>query len=189
MKKILCILAVAVLLIGASQAKAGPITYTEEATLSGTIGATSFTGAPVTLEFVGDTSNVSCSAGFCLITVGTATVSIGGVGTTTFTDSMEAFDNQGYPAAGIALAGGAGSVLDTVDNAFITYDLMTAIGPITNTDFSRPDLSYNTALGVLNFSTPSGSVNSTFTATTPEPATLSLLGLGLAGLLLRKRKS
>jgi hypothetical protein len=177
----------------AERADATQITYTDQGTISGSLGASAFTNALVTVSFTGDTANVTGGLGFWSNSVGTATVTVAGVGTATFTDSMFAFDNQSARFAGIASQ--AGSVLDTdTSPLFDTYDLKTAIGPVTGAVFFRPDLTYGTTLGSLHFASVTG--DTTFTATTgvaavPEPSTI--LGASVAVLLgsfysLRRRK-
>jgi hypothetical protein len=185
----LAIAVLTILTLTAAQAVAGTITYTESAVVSGSVGSTTFTDALITLSLVGDTANVTGGSGFFTNSVGTFTFNIAGVGSGSFTDAMIVFVNQLFvpPAAGFGDTTVGGSVLDTEDNVFGTYDLKTAIGPITNTPFIRPDLSFGTTLGALNIQS---SGNSTFTASTvPEPASLLLLGsgaLGLAGVVRRK---
>ena len=164
-------------------ANAALVTYTEQATGSGTFGGYGFTDVLVTVTFTGDTANIVDSSGFYNNIVGTATVNVSGFVPATFTDTMEAFDNQGAIAAGISDWTLGASVLDTYDNAFATYDLITSIGPISNSPYYRPDITFNTDRGGFNLTSLDG--NSTFTATVssvPEPATMLLLGLGLVGL-------
>jgi len=159
---------------------ASTITYTEQITASGTIGSAAFEDALLTLTFTGDTTNVTGGSGFFSIDATGTTISISGIGSGTVTDSgMDVFVNQGFapPAAGFGSS--QGSILDTLDNAFGTYALTTSIGPITDTNFIRPDLTFATTLGGLNIA--SGG-NSTFTASTgvPEPMSAGLVALGLA---------
>ncbi len=189
MKRVTLILAtVALMLCSAALVQAGPITYMEQAVATGTLGSSGFNDTLVIVTFLGDTSNVVCGGGFCNVIIGTATVNVAGIGTATFiTDTYEAFDNQGAIAAGIGDWSLGASILDTYDSVFASYDLMSAIGPVTDTSFIRPDVFFPTNLGLFNMQYAG---DSTFTATTgiPEPATLALLGAGLAGLsLLRKR--
>jgi len=71
---------------------AGPITYTDMATASGTIGGTPFTNALVTVMLTGNTSNVAFGPvpfNAFLMNPGAATINIAGRGTATFTDLVE----------------------------------------------------------------------------------------------------
>jgi hypothetical protein len=168
-----------------------PITYTDQATASGRLGSQIFNNALITLEFDGDTGNVTGSLGFFTNTAGLFTVSVSGIGTAIFTDSMQVFDNQTATPAAAGFADQsvccAGSVLDTFSTVFASYNLTTPIGPISGTSFIRPDLTFNTTLGGLNI-TSTG--NSTFAAgaPVPEPNNLILVGTGVFLICYRLRR-
>jgi hypothetical protein len=150
----------------------------------GSLGGNNFTNALVTVKFTGDTTNVMMDApGFFSNRVGTATVTVAGIGTATFTASTFVADNQlaGPGFAGIATLDG--TILGPFNPAFASYDLRTPIGPLSGPSFIRPDVTFQTTLGGFHLDTAG---DATFTATTaavPEPATLTLLGLGTLGLL------
>ena len=99
---------------------------------------------------------------------------------------MEIFDNPGSQAAGIGdtLDGGLIPVLQTINAAFVSYDLTTAIGPLSGSSSINSGEAFRTTAGdFILFSIG----DSTFTATTnaaaaPEPSTLCLAGLGALGL-------
>jgi hypothetical protein len=180
MKRILGLTLGVLLFFGVGQTFATEIAYTEQAVASGTLGNTPFTDALVTIRLVGDTSNVTGGSGLFTNSVGTFTLMVAGIGSTVFTDSMLVFDNQNVSRAGFADVTQNGAVLATTDAAFATYDLTTAIGPITDSSFIRPDLFFNTGLGLFNIASVG---DSTFTATiVPEPAGLLLLGSSLFGI-------
>lgn len=182
-------LSVAAVVFSAGMAHAGPITYSISAILSGSLGGTSFNNTPATLTMNADTSGVTGGAGFFTIN-GTVLLNVSGIGSGTFTDVMEVFDNQSYPAVGFADVTVGPSVLDVIDSAFTTYALTTAIGPITNTPYVNFGESFPTTAGAFIITDSS---NATFTAITPEPMSFGLLGLGLAaiagGARLRRQRS
>jgi len=171
-------------------ASANPITYTQSAIASGSLGSNSFSSALVTITFLADTSGVSCVGANDCTNHGTMSVSIAGIGTATFTDSgVLAFIsstgvlNQPTPTVGVAdpvVAGMPAIILDTGSSAFAGYSLMTSIGPITgaafiNSGFAFPTSDGNFTLDFIN------SNQSTFSASVvPGP----IVGAGLPGLIL-----
>jgi hypothetical protein len=172
-------------------ASAGPITFTETQSGIGSLGGTSFNNALVTIVLTSDTSTITGSGIF--YDIGPATVTVAGVGTATFTDTMEVFSNQGNHAAGIEDAQPAmGDVLDVFNTAFDTYALNTAIGQLSGKPEGSPGQSFPTSLGAFILtSSGNGDHPATFTAATvgsvPEPATLGLLTAGIALFLIRRR--
>src|SRR5262245_36918270 len=130
----------AALLACVPSADASPITYIETATATGTLGATPFTNALVTLTLVADTSTVGPGAGGLSafqVNPGTATISIGSLGTFLMTGGVEAFSTyhalfsgqsivgigQKDNAAGTSLTG----ILAQSGTSLYGYDLKTAM--------------------------------------------------------------
>jgi hypothetical protein len=183
-----------------ANAKASPVTYTVSAPVTGSLGGTSFPANEVlTLTGTADTTNVmNLGGGFFINDVTgsfsfTLSVSVGGVGRGTFTDSVSAFVDQTIPEAGFEDNTQMSTILTARFNpAFASYALSTSIGPIIGAANNDLGVSYPTSAGLLNID--SAGPNATFTAVvTPLPAALPLFatGIGALGLLgwRRKRKA
>jgi hypothetical protein len=178
-------LGIAGILATAQPSFASPILYTETGTMTGSIGATPFTAAAVTLTTIADTANITfITVGPFLAyeNAGTTTITIAGVGTATFTgaDLWGAF-SQEVPGTGVVGIGNITTTSAIIGN-FVTippfYDLST---PTTLTGLVAkgplPGLFKTTTLGDLTVTGVSG--NATFTAVSavPEPATIVSAGV------------
>jgi hypothetical protein len=188
---IIALVLLGTLLWTSSPALADSVTYTETDVATGSLGGTSFSDALVTITLLGDTSTSTTGIFGALEVFGPATVTVDGIGTASFTDSLAAFDTSIFGAAGIldsSLGPYGLDVLDTIDPTFGTYDLTTDVGPISGFSLFNADSGFATTDG--NFVLTSDSGTSTFSALTavPEPCSLSLIGVGLSGLFLARRK-
>jgi hypothetical protein len=111
---------------------AGPIAFSETQLGIGTFNGTPYNNAMVSVVLTGDTSSISQVAPGIYILPGTATVTVAGIGTGTFTDQIEAFVNQNLLDEGIADQTFSGNVvLATFDSGSGSYALNTSSGPVT----------------------------------------------------------
>jgi von Willebrand factor type D domain/PEP-CTERM motif len=147
---------------------AAPITYTEEATATGSLGGVAFTNADVVFNMTGDTSNVVTTSPREIIdsNSGTVTVSVAGGAPAAFTDGGAVFYNHGTGAFPPTIGFGSGDSVYYISLASpIQYDLRTSIGPVSGSaQISRVPVFEATTAG--NFILTSVNSNATFTATT-----------------------
>ena len=175
------VLSIASIFIAASPSFGAQITYTEQATASGSLDGILFTDATVVLTMNNNTTNVTNSAPGDFENVGTATVSVGGGPVLTFTDLTQVFSTQSDPAVGFEdLA--VDDILDNFTASFATYALTTSIGPIVGSGSIDPGSSFATTGGALVLTSVG---DATFTASTnaiPEPSSWAMMLIGFAGI-------
>jgi hypothetical protein len=179
------------LVCAAIGARASAITIIEQATGNGSLDGKSFSAALITITFTGDTNNIFVSGGDIFLN-GTATVSVAGEGSDTFTDTMQAYVDDTFGVAGIEDNSISSSVviLESDSGLFDTYGLNTSIGPVDATPFVN-GLSFPMVGGLFSITriTTIGDTTSvSYTATVatvggvPEPGSFLLLAAGIAGL-------
>jgi hypothetical protein len=122
----------AVLFCGLRPAQAEGITYTLDATGSGSLGGMAFTNAAFTITVTADTMNiVNCGSGVFSVDTLSADISIAGFDTATILIPTRIFDNNSVSALGFSRAScDGGDYFDIRNGAFANYNLATGIGPI-----------------------------------------------------------
>jgi hypothetical protein len=173
----------------AAPSLAAPITYTEQATATGSLGGIAFTDATILLTMTNDTTNVTGGPTFFEI-FGTVTLSVNGGAPVTLTDPMGVFSDVTLSPTTVGfedLTRGL-DILDTASALFGTYTLTTSIGPISDTAFLSANEAFPTTGGDLILTSVAGPT-ATFTATTTVAVPAPLIGpavyvLALGGMLL-----
>ena len=167
------------------RAEAGPITYTETVTGSGSLGGTAFQDALITIVGTADTSNVTMPRSGLFTVLTATTVTVATVGSATFTDIIQAVDNQGNILAGFGDDTNNLFVAGNHNSAFATYDLKSPIAPTSGTADINPGETFATSVGTLEIDSTSsdGTFSASTTQAVPEPTSMVMLGIGAFGLM------
>ena len=128
-KLVLCL---AGMLFLAGNSPAAPITYTFSATGSGSLGDNPFSNSLFQITATADTSQIlSPAPGIFRVTDSMATVVVSNLGSATFVITTINVGNQNVSSVGFSDPGQNLAILFVSNPAFATYDLSTAIGPVS----------------------------------------------------------
>jgi hypothetical protein len=173
------VLGIASIFIAASPSFGAQITYTMEATASGSLDGITFTDATVLLSMNNNTTNVTTDGLGDFENAGTATVSVGGGPAVTFTGPIQVILDQSDTGIGFEDLS-VDDILDEFNASFATYDLTTSMGPIVGGSAFNAGSSFATTGGAFVL-TSAG--DATFTAATtaiPEPSSWVMMLTGSA---------
>jgi hypothetical protein len=153
------------------------ITFTDATTATGTIGSTSFTDDSITIWAIADTSAIQSDSQGFFVNNTSASVTISGIGTFSFSSGTRFFVSNTGQEVGFSRAGISGSDLidGPINPAFSSWNMLTSIGPFTGGG------------GILQWDlspvlTSGGTLVLANNAPVAEPSTFLLFGIGLLGL-------
>jgi len=173
---------------------AAPVTYIEKFFGDVTIGSTTYNNKNITLTGVGNTADITTPNSYEYLDEVTATFSIAGGPSGTFTNKLDVYEDQTNSLGALVGAGFASElysgydIMGTSNAAFGSYDLAYSIGPVSGGSESNAGGSGfldPTNKGLFTVDAVSG--DTSFQAETtasapsavPEPSSLTLLGTGL----------
>jgi hypothetical protein len=153
---ILTLAAFILLLFGAWPANAETIIYTEQVIGTGTLGGTAFTNSMIIITVTGDTANVPQAFSNLLqsnyyynANIGPATLTVGGIGTATKNDPIDALVFPSVQEAQFFDNPTGTAPMGPRNLGFASYDLKTAIGPVSGTPRWATPFNINTTSGLL----------------------------------------
>ena len=131
---------------GQRGAWAQTIVYTYSSVGSGSLGGITFNDEPFTITATADTNSIfTFSPGLLRVPDETASVFVTGLGSATFVSTLN-FANHGI-AVGISDGSNADDILDIRSSALASYNLSTAIGPVSGTSAINNGTNFMTSEG------------------------------------------
>jgi hypothetical protein len=164
-----------------AKAQADTITYVETATASGKFDGVKFNDATVTLTGVGDSSLVSSGSGIYSLVL-PVSVTVSGIGTGDFKQTIDVVSNTGSSVAGFGDVTSNLAILFDESAGLATFNLAEAFGPVSGTALFNAGQSFGTTDGALVLNDVSDvsfqAIESNVPS--PEPSTFVMLGTGMA---------